>query len=160
MKSIHFFTLVMAAALFFQCKDDNDGNPNTDCDVVSSSLRVDGNEWKPCGGSFDAGGVPGGAPALSFLMNDAVSSSGTYLGLVGSLYFYVGAGTYVPNQSNVLLQWHENVNFQPKKVYWAKNGTFEVVQQDDKRLKAKIDCIFSDDTTNVSVKGEFEIQDD
>lgn len=160
MKSIYFFTMILTAALFFQCKDDNIGNPDTDCGVVASSLQVDGNKWMPCGGSFEDDTLADGTRALTFLMNDAVSSTGRYFVLVGGLYFYAGTGTYMPNQSNVLLRWQEWENLQPKKDYSAKNGTFEVVQQDDTRMKVKIDCIFSDSTTNVAVKGEFEIQDE
>ena len=157
MNSIYLLVLVIASSFCLRCSCDKEGNPDTNCDVVFSSILVNGKEWSPCGGSFSVGVIPGAGTALNVSMNDAVSSTGKSFMLVGSLFSYNGTGVYEPNQNNVILQWNELVDLQVGKVHTAKSGTFEIVEQDDKHLKGKIDCIFSKDTLSVSVKGEFEI---
>ena len=156
----HFFILIMAVTLFLQCGKENEENPQADCEIISSSLQVDGNAWEPCGGDFTVGTLQGVGPFLNFITNDAKFSTGEPFTLIGSLFAYTGTGTYEPNQTDVLLVWSKLVDLQITKTYTSKSGTFEIVQQDDKLLKAKIDCIFSDDSIDLSIKGEFELKPD
>ncbi|MCB0521669.1 MAG: hypothetical protein H6577_19815 [Lewinellaceae bacterium] len=153
-----FFILLTFPIFLLQCSADKDENLTSNCEVKSSSLKIDGVGWSPCGGSFGTSQFPGGSTILNFTMNDATTNTGTSHMLVCNIYSYNGVGVYTTSLSNAVVGWQEFSDLNLVRVYFAQSGSLEIVEQDDKQIKVKINSILTDSINDVSIVGEFELR--
>ncbi|MEZ4962331.1 MAG: hypothetical protein R2830_21060 [Saprospiraceae bacterium] len=153
-----FFLLLIFSIFLLQCSADKDGNITSGCEVISSSLKIDGVGWSPCGGSFGTSQFPGGSTFLNFTMNDVSTNKGTSHMLVCNIYSYNGVGLYTTPLSNAVVEWQEFYDLNFVRGYFSKSGSIEIVEQDNKQIKVKINSILTDSINDVSIVGEFELR--
>ncbi len=158
-KSNLLLSLGMFALLFIQCKKEDDTQPvSSDCEVISSSLQVQGKSWEPCNNGFSISILSSGDTSLNIpLASKNIDGKAQLLNI--SILNYTGIGIYEPIFLATEWFWNELVNLQLDKIYLYDSGSLEILEHQDHKIRAKIDCIFSNSEGDVKVKGEFELKE-